>query len=105
MSYSGSCGAENIQNYSDPFYHVGSYDEVNSLIQFTSCDDESSTGNNPPSIDAGSNYTIPQSTPFTLTATGSDADGDALTYNWEELDLGTASPPLTDDGTRPIFRS
>ena len=28
-----------------------------------------------------------------------------LTFNWEQLDTGTASPPNTDDGSRPIFRS
>ena len=46
-----------------------------------------------------------KSTPFTLTATGSDPDGDSITYNWEQLNLGTAAPPNTDDGTRPIFRT
>ena len=56
-------------------------------------------------MNAGADYTIPRSTPFTLTATGSDADGDFLLYTWEQFDAGAASPPNTDDGTRAIFRS
>ncbi|MBV9959870.1 MAG: VCBS repeat-containing protein, partial [Acidobacteria bacterium] len=53
------------------------------------------------------NYTIPRSTPFALTATGSDPNGDTVSYTWEEFDLGSSSPPDTDaDGVaRPIFRS
>ncbi|HSP05745.1 MAG TPA: putative Ig domain-containing protein, partial [Acidobacteriota bacterium] len=105
MSYSGSCGAENVQNYSDPWYHVGSHDEIVSSILSDACDIETSTGNNPPTVNAGPDYTIPQSTPFTLTASGSDPDGDPLTFFWEEYNIGTASPPNTDDGSRPIFRS
>ena len=58
-----------------------------------------------PTVDAGAAFTIPRGTPFTLTATGSDPNGDALTYAWEQYDLGTASPPNTDNGNRPIFRS
>ena len=45
-----------------------------------------------------------------MTASGSDADGDALSYNWEQYDLGptTASNDynLTNpSGNQPIFRS
>lgn len=108
MSYSGSCGSENVQNFSNPYYHIGSYD---SIVTFTNsgggntCATQTATGNTPPTVNAGPDFTIPQGTPFTLTASASDPNGDSLTYTWEQFDLGTASPPNTDDGTRPIFRS
>ncbi len=104
MSYAGLCGSENLQGGKIPFYHVGSYDLMTNYVSFQTCDTEIATGNNAPTVNAGSDYTIPIHTPFTLTATGSDPDGDALTYSWEEWDTGTASPPNTDDGSRPIFR-
>ena len=44
--------------------------------------------------------------PFALTATGTDANGDTLTYDWEQRDLGAgrrcSRPPTT--GTSPLFR-
>jgi hypothetical protein len=44
-----------------------------------------------PVIGAVSNYTIPISTPFSLTASASDANGDPLTYCWEQNDNSTTS--------------
>lgn len=112
MSYAGACSAENLQlnpifTYDD-YFHVDSLERmVNHITGLGNCVTPITTGNNPPGVNAGADYTIPKGTPFTLTATGSDTNGDALTYDWEEYDLGPVSPPDTDaDGqARPIFRS
>lgn len=106
MSYSGLCAGEDVQVFSDDVFHVGSLTEIsNNLAGGGSCFAPTATGNTIPTVSAGPDVTIPARTPFTLTATGSDPDGDALTYSWEEMDLGNAGPPNTDDGTRPIFRT
>ncbi len=79
---------------------------------WSDCSDTSATGNNMPSADANSinGLTIPHSTPFTLSGTGSDADGLAsLTYNWEQYDTDYAGSAAPDDTgastTAPQFRS
>ena len=107
MAYPGICAPENLQPNSDTYFLGGSFDQIASYSAGSgaSCAMVTPTGNNPPTVSAGPDFTIPMGTPFTLTASGSDPDGDALTYSWEELDIGTASPPMTDDGTRPLFRS
>jgi hypothetical protein len=66
------------------------------------------TSNHAPNVSAaGTAYTIPARTPFTLDATGSDADGDPLTYLWEQNDPGgtTAIPLVSNTKTNgPLFR-
>ncbi len=49
------------------------------------------TANAPPVVAAVSNYTIPITTPFALTGSGTDPQGDALTYQWEQNDNATTS--------------
>lgn len=105
MSYAGICGTGNVQANSDAYFHIRSLEQIVATVNGHGCDTEIATGNNAPTVNAGANFTIPQQTPFVLTATGNDPDGDALTFVWEQYDTGTASPPETDNGNRPIFRS
>ena len=107
MAYAGICGAEDLQPHSDDYFHAGNQDEIIAFLLGSggTCAAASATGNTPPIVDAGPDYTIPFGTPFTLTAVGSDANGDTRTYDWEEVDAGNPAPPNTDDGSRAIFRS
>ena len=110
MGYS-VCGAESLQPTNDGYFHTGSLEQIVSYTTGAgggnSCDTETATGNSLPVVSAGPDYTIPKGTPFTLTATATDANGDALNYCWEEYDLSVAAPPDNDaDGQpRPIMRS
>ncbi|CAG1010105.1 Calcium-dependent protease [Phycisphaerales bacterium] len=107
MAYAGICGAAtDLQPNSDAMFHSGSLDLMSAFIATTSCDTETNSGNNTPTVSAGSNYTIPKQTPFTLTATGSDVDGDAVTYSWEQRNTASGVVAVnTDNGTNPIQRT
>jgi len=104
MGYRLNCSPSDLGS-TDTYFHNASIEQIVNFSNANSCPVQTSTGNSPPFVQAPTIYTIPMGTPFTLTASGSDPDGDALTYCWEEFDLGTVSPPDNDDGTRPIFRS
>ncbi len=110
MAYAGICGATNIQTHSDAYFHVVSYEEIQTYLATTSCAVSTSTGNNPPTpILPASGKVLPISTPFKLTAGGYDSDGDAVTYCWEEYDKtangGTPTATQVAGVTPPLFRS
>jgi hypothetical protein len=112
MAYAGICGAANdIQPNSDATFHTGNYEEMRAFIQSTTCNTAANlaTGNTAPTVTApASGKTLPISTPFKLTATATDAENDALTYSWEELDLGPTNTPTAAQVAGqnvPLFRS
>ncbi len=66
------------------------------------------TGDTAPSVTAPAGpLTIPYRTPFALTGSGSDPDGDATTFMWEQFDRGgtTGTALTTANKTNgPLFR-
>lgn len=114
MGYAGIC-PDNLQPNSDAYFHARSFTQIWQIINNggsgngnTTCGTVTATGNNPPNITAPANFTIPERTPFELTATGNDPDvGDVVLYNWEQVDTGAQGSPSTtgDNGTAPLFRS
>ena len=108
QAYAGICGDDNLQPNSDPYFHSISFDEMINYVDnfIPGVGTRTLTGNTVPMVNAGSDYTIPANTPFTLTATGLDVDGDTVTYNWEERDLGPQQDVnAPDNGSSPLWRS
>ncbi|MBC7446966.1 MAG: hypothetical protein H7330_02785, partial [Hymenobacteraceae bacterium] len=108
MAYAGICGTDDVQPNSNAYFCYASYEEIRATLASKSCYSSAATGNTPPTVMIPAARSIPASTSFRLTAVGSDADGDALTYNWEDVDLG-ASVTLTAaqaaGAAYPLFRS
>lgn len=111
MAYAGICGEENIQFFTDDTFHAGSIDEI---INYTRtggggiCAVTSATGNTSPVVDAGVDYTVPAVTPFSLSGSATDVDGDTMVYQWDGMDVGTATSNTTigtDLITNALFRS
>ena len=93
MGYAGICNP-NVQNNSDPFFNVVNFEEVMAFVEdgagaTLNCPAVGNNyGNAIPTVNAGQDYTIPRGMPFVLTGSASDADGDSLTYSWEQVDAG-----------------
>ncbi len=121
MSYAGICGDEDLQSHSDATFHAVSIQEMQEFITLGNgrlCGSLVSTGNSAPQVDAGASgedgpYVLPIGTPFRLTGQAQDAEGDPLSYQWDEMDAGGTTGATDADtiGTdipgqsNPLFRS
>lgn len=105
MGYAGITSVD-VQPHSDPYFHAISIQQVTNNLKGKTCSVNIATGNSVPTANAGLDYTIPKSTPFMLTGSGTDANGDTLTYHWEEMDNQTTSAaPSATKTTGVNFRS
>ena len=106
MSYDSRCAPDNVGG-SINYFHAGSLTDIMPQL---ACAGTTASGNQPPSltVPASNTYTIPVGTPFALSGSGTDPNGDVLSFSWEQLDLGNASGLAgapTDASAPPLFRS
>ncbi len=112
VAYSGLCGNQNIPNAGNTgYYHTANIKEVNDYIAAINCANNTSSGNDIPSVNANpcaGNVNIPKATPFEITGSASDVMNSGLTYCWEQFDLAPAqNAPWNAPGTTtdPLVRS
>ena len=108
MSYSGICGSDNLQKNSDALFHAASIEQIINYShegKGATCAGTLSLNNSNPVAKAGTNRTIPARTPFVLTGSATDSNGDTLTYTWDQMDAGATSAVDVDKGNNAIIRS
>jgi hypothetical protein len=107
MAYAGICTGNDDSTHSIPYFHTISFDEITANTtggSGNSCPVITSTGNNPPVVTAPTSFTIPKSTPFILTGSATDPDGDVVSYSWEEID-NNSTVHNWNSGAKPFFRN
>src|SRR5690625_4512187 len=112
MGYAGYCEI-NIQYQSDSHFNYVNIRDISANVQngpSSACPELTEIENQPPTADAGEDYTIPKSTAFVLVGEGSDPDGEeeTLTYEWAQNDPEQAytTGPLNSELTSgAIYRS
>jgi hypothetical protein len=91
MGYAGITG-QDVAPHSIDIFHQASIAQIQSNLLNKTCPVTMTMSNVTPVVDAVANYTIPKSTPFSLTGSASDANaGDVLTYCWEQNDNASSS--------------
>lgn len=108
MGYAGICSPQDVQAHSDAYYHARSIIQMSAyLVNNDNCSVSVPSGNTPPTVSAGSNYTIPYGTAFVLTGSATDPENQAgLTYCWEQYNFQISTqPPVASSTVGPNFRS
>ncbi|HMU33450.1 MAG: VCBS repeat-containing protein [Acidobacteria bacterium] len=91
MGYAGITPYD-VAPHSIDTFHQTSIEQIQANLANKTCPVTTNmTQNHPPVVSSVPNYTIPISTPFALTGSATDPDGDSLTYQWEQNDNATSS--------------
>lgn len=91
MGYAGIT-SQDVAPHSIDVFHQTSIEQIQANLITRPCPVVTTmTANGPPVIAPIGNFTIPISTPFQLTGSATDPEGDAITYNWEQNDNSTTT--------------
>ncbi len=111
MAYGGLslCEGDNFVEHSSDYFHSASIEEIHQFTRFgagAACPTTINFPNTGPKIELSeSKLIIPHLTPFELTASATDQEGDTLSYCWEQMN-GDTQYPLGEIGRgSPLFRS
>lgn len=110
MGYAGITSYD-VQPHSDDYFHYATIFQVESNMENKTCPVRTPIANQAPIANAGLSYTIPKSTPFMLTGSATDPNGNALTYCWEQIDdagstqLQSSSVAAANKSGGPNWRS
>jgi hypothetical protein len=97
MGYGNNCSSPTNYVLATPnqetYFHTKSLEQMlNKIANVSTCFTTTATGNTPPTATAGTAFTIPKGTPFSLTGSATDPNTtDVLTYVWDEYDVATAN--------------
>jgi hypothetical protein len=120
MSYRGLCSStQNLTGSADNYFHIRTLESILLGISLqASCGTMATLANAVPVVNAGPDYTVPSNTPFLLKGTATDANGDALSYTWDQNDegiyndagalgqtVGVGGYSAIRSRTAPLFRS
>jgi len=109
MAYAGVTDY-NVQRHSDDYFSYASSAQIQNNLALKSCPSTTVLSNNKPTADAGPDFVIPKGTAFVLKGSGSDPNGDVLSYCWEQNDssitaTGANSIAYSTKTEGPLFRS
>jgi len=111
MGYAGITGSTDVQPHSNDLFSTASIAQISVYLKTgngNACPVITNTGNNAPTANAGADRIVPMLTPFRLTGKGTDANGDNLSYIWEQVDAyeaGANTLPKTTTTKGPEFRT
>lgn len=109
MAYAGVTDY-NVQSHSDDYFAYVSIAQIQNNLATKSCPITAVLSNKTPTASAGADYIIPKGTAFVLKGSGSDPNGDVLSYCWEQNDsaitaTGANSIAYSTKIDGPLFRS